>query len=145
MRWRIFASDSAPNWRPVVPDGDAGCDAGVAVAAGRLSPPRWVYGAAALEAAASAPQVDQVMAAIVGAAGLVPTWPRCVHGKRVLLAKRDSSVMAGRLFVDACASAGATVLPIDSEHDAVSSASRRPRPPRPPGSLGPRLVFGESC
>jgi len=64
-------------------------------------------------------EVDTVMAAIVGAAGLVPTLAAVRAGKRVLLANKESLVMAGRLFMQAARNANATVLPIDSEHNAV--------------------------
>ncbi len=76
-------------------------------------------GAASLEAVACAPEVDTVMAAIVGAAGLLPTLSAARSGKRVLLANKEALVMAGGVFIDACRTGGATVLPIDSEHNAV--------------------------
>lgn len=64
-------------------------------------------------------QVDAVMAAIVGAAGLLPTMAAAKAGKRVLLANKESLVMAGALFMDAVAASGALLLPIDSEHNAI--------------------------
>ena len=77
------------------------------------------YGEAALCAIASAPEVDSVMAAIVGAAGLAPTLAAARAGKKVLLANKEALVMSGQLFIDAAAAAGAVLLPIDSEHNAV--------------------------
>ncbi len=77
------------------------------------------YGAAALERAACHPQADTVMAAIVGGAGLAPTLAAVRAGKRVLLANKEALVLAGQLFLDAVKSGGATLLPIDSEHNAV--------------------------
>ena len=77
------------------------------------------YGEAALCAIASAPEVDSVMAAIVGAAGLAPTLAAARAGKKVLLANKEALVMSGQLFIDAAAEAGAVLLPIDSEHNAV--------------------------
>jgi 1-deoxy-D-xylulose-5-phosphate reductoisomerase len=77
------------------------------------------HGPAALASAASDACVDSVMAAIVGAAGLEPTLAAARAGKRVLLANKESLVMAGELFMDACRASAATVLPIDSEHNAV--------------------------
>jgi len=77
------------------------------------------HGAAALAAAASDPCVDSVMAAIVGAAGLEPTLAAARAGKRVLLANKESLVMAGELFMEVCRASRATILPIDSEHNAV--------------------------
>lgn len=63
--------------------------------------------------------VDVVVAAIVGAAGLQPTMAAVSAGKRVLLANKESLVMAGRLFTDAARHANATILPVDSEHNAI--------------------------
>jgi 1-deoxy-D-xylulose-5-phosphate reductoisomerase len=62
---------------------------------------------------------DTVIAAIVGAAGLAPTLAAAKKGKRILLANKEALVMAGPLFVQACKEAGATVLPLDSEHNAI--------------------------
>ena len=64
---------------------------------------------------AQAPEVDTVMAAIVGAAGLLPSLAAAEAGKRVLLANKEALVMSGALFMDAVARSGATLLPIDSE------------------------------
>ena len=80
---------------------------------------RVLVGAAGLVEVATLPEVDTVMAAIVGAAGLPATLAAACAGKRVLLANKESLVMAGRLFVDAVRRNGATLLPIDSEHNAV--------------------------
>ena len=77
------------------------------------------YGEAALCAVASAAGCDTVMAAIVGAAGLAPTLAAAHAGKKVLLANKEALVMSGRLFMDAVAASGATLLPIDSEHNAI--------------------------
>lgn len=77
------------------------------------------YGEAALAEIATHPEVDAVMAAIVGAAGLPPTLAAAQAGKRILLANKESLVMAGRLFMDAIVHSGATLLPIDSEHSAI--------------------------
>ncbi|WP_434636341.1 1-deoxy-D-xylulose-5-phosphate reductoisomerase [Klebsiella sp. I138] len=63
--------------------------------------------------------VDQVMAAIVGAAGLVPTLAAIRAGKTVLLANKESLVTCGRLFMDAVQQHGAHLLPVDSEHNAI--------------------------
>lgn len=78
-----------------------------------------LWGDNALEMVASHPDVDVVMAAIVGAAGLVPTLAAAQSGKRVLLANKESLVMAGPLFMAAVRDGGATLLPIDSEHNAI--------------------------
>ncbi|MFW5969304.1 MAG: 1-deoxy-D-xylulose-5-phosphate reductoisomerase [Halofilum sp. (in: g-proteobacteria)] len=80
---------------------------------------RVLAGADGLESIARAPEVDTVMAAIVGAAGLVSTLEAVRAGKRVLLANKEPLVMAGGLVMRAAEDAGATLLPIDSEHNAV--------------------------
>ena len=76
-------------------------------------------GVAGLEAVASLPETDYVMAAIVGASGLLPTLAAARAGKRVLLANKEALVMSGRLFMEAVRDHGAELLPIDSEHNAV--------------------------
>ncbi|MCE8020772.1 1-deoxy-D-xylulose-5-phosphate reductoisomerase [Halomonas sp. MCCC 1A11036] len=76
-------------------------------------------GEAALVEVACEAQVDVVMAAIVGAAGLLPTLAAVRAGKRVLLANKEALVMSGALFMDAVVRHGATLLPIDSEHNAI--------------------------
>ncbi|MNZ29403.1 1-deoxy-D-xylulose 5-phosphate reductoisomerase [compost metagenome] len=65
------------------------------------------------------PDVDVVMAAIVGAAGLKPTLAAVEAGKRVLLANKEALVMSGALFMHAVKASGAVLLPIDSEHNAI--------------------------
>ena len=76
-------------------------------------------GADALEALVAGDACDTVVAAIVGAAGLPSTLAAARAGKRLLLANKESVVLAGRLLVDAVAAGGATLLPIDSEHNAI--------------------------
>ena len=76
-------------------------------------------GVAGLERMASLPEVDAVMAAIVGAAGLMPALAAVRAGKRVLLANKEALVMSGELFIDEVRAHGAELLPIDSEHNAV--------------------------
>ncbi|EOC1533480.1 1-deoxy-D-xylulose-5-phosphate reductoisomerase [Cronobacter turicensis] len=68
---------------------------------------------------ASLDEVTQVMAAIVGAAGLLPTLAAIAAGKQVLLANKESLVTCGRLFMEAVARSGAQLLPVDSEHNAI--------------------------
>jgi 1-deoxy-D-xylulose-5-phosphate reductoisomerase len=72
-----------------------------------------------LELVARHNDVDYVMAAIVGAAGLLPTLAAAQTGKRVLLANKEALVMSGQLFIDAITNSGAVLLPIDSEHNAI--------------------------
>lgn len=76
-------------------------------------------GLAALEEVAAHPEVHVVMAAIVGAAGLKPAMAAAYAGKRILLANKETLVMAGKLFMQAVEEGGATLLPIDSEHNAI--------------------------
>ena len=76
-------------------------------------------GKAALEEVVRASEVSMVMAAIVGAAGLAPTLSAINAGKVVLLANKESLVMAGQLFMDAVAAHGGQLLPIDSEQNAM--------------------------
>ncbi|MHC6528136.1 1-deoxy-D-xylulose-5-phosphate reductoisomerase [Vibrio proteolyticus] len=64
-------------------------------------------------------EVDTVMAAIVGAAGLMPTMAAVKAGKRVLLANKEALVMSGQLFIDAVEKYGAEIMPVDSEHNAI--------------------------
>lgn len=68
---------------------------------------------------AAHPEADQVMAAIVGAAGLLPTLAAVKAGKRVLLANKEALVTCGQLFIDAVQQYGARLLPVDSEHNAI--------------------------
>jgi 1-deoxy-D-xylulose-5-phosphate reductoisomerase len=76
-------------------------------------------GEAGLIAVAERPEVDAVMAAIVGAAGLAPTLAAARSGKKVLLANKEALVMAGPIFMGAVRASGAQLLPIDSEHNAI--------------------------
>jgi 1-deoxy-D-xylulose-5-phosphate reductoisomerase len=78
-----------------------------------------LHGPQALCDLASHPQVDCVMAAIVGAAGLAPCMAAARAGKRLLLANKEALVVGGALFMDAVRQGGATLLPIDSEHSAI--------------------------
>lgn len=77
------------------------------------------YGAEALVRMAEMPQVDTVMAAIVGAAGLPSTLAAALAGKKVLLANKEALVMAGPVLMRAVRESGARLLPIDSEHNAI--------------------------
>ncbi|MDU7099756.1 MAG: 1-deoxy-D-xylulose-5-phosphate reductoisomerase, partial [Enterobacter sp.] len=71
-------------------------------------------------------EVDQVMAAIVGAAGLLPTLAAIDAGKDVLLANKESLVTCGRLFMEAVKQRGARLLPVDSEHNAIFQSLPQP-------------------
>ncbi len=79
-------------------------------------------GEAGLVQIASDSQVDAVMAAIVGAAGLAPCLAAARAGKRLLLANKEALVMGGQVFLQAVRDGGATLLPIDSEHSAIFQA-----------------------
>lgn len=80
---------------------------------------RVLSGAEGLNEVAGHPEVDAVMAAIVGAAGLRPTLAAVETGKKVLLANKEALVMSGALFMQAVRRSGAQLLPIDSEHNAI--------------------------
>ncbi|MBS1140702.1 MAG: 1-deoxy-D-xylulose 5-phosphate reductoisomerase [Proteobacteria bacterium] len=77
------------------------------------------HGVEALIELSSLPEVDAVMAAIVGAAGLEPTLAAARAGKKVMLANKEVLVMAGELFMQAVREYGASLLPVDSEHNAI--------------------------
>jgi 1-deoxy-D-xylulose-5-phosphate reductoisomerase len=91
--------------------------------------PEVLAGAEALELVAALPETDYVMAAIVGAAGLKSTLAAVQAGKRVLLANKEALVVAGDIVMRAAAVNGATLLPIDSEHNAIFQCM-------PPGCTG---------
>ena len=76
-------------------------------------------GAESLEVVATLENVDSVMAAIVGAAGLLPSLAAAKAGKIILLANKEALVMSGAIFMEAVAESGAQLLPIDSEHNAI--------------------------
>jgi 1-deoxy-D-xylulose-5-phosphate reductoisomerase len=82
-------------------------------------------GEAALAHIAAAPEVDAVMAAIVGSPGLASTLVAARAGKQLLLANKEALVMAGALLMDAVRASGAVLLPIDSEHNAIFQALPR--------------------
>ncbi|WP_273808735.1 MULTISPECIES: 1-deoxy-D-xylulose-5-phosphate reductoisomerase [unclassified Pseudomonas] len=140
-RYRIFAlsghrrlqelADLCRRFQPVyaaVPD-----QASVEQLAGLLQDverrPEILVGEGGLEAIAAHPEVDTVMAAIVGAAGLKPTLAAVKAGKRVLLANKEALVMSGALFIEAVQASGATLLPIDSEHNAIFQCLADPATP----------------
>jgi 1-deoxy-D-xylulose-5-phosphate reductoisomerase len=110
LRWRprfaaVADADAARRLRVLLQNG--GCATEV------------MSGAQALCELAAHPEVDAVMAAIVGAAGLAPCLAAARAGKRLLLANKEALVVGGALFMDAVHAGGATLLPIDSEHSAI--------------------------
>lgn len=82
-------------------------------------PTEVLYGVESLQKVAGLDDVDQVMAAIVGAAGLLPTLAAAQAGKRILLANKEALVMSGDLFIREVKKHNAVLLPIDSEHNAI--------------------------
>ena len=86
---------------------------------GQPEAPEVIVGTEGLEQVAALPEVDVVMAAVVGAAGLMPTLAAARSGKRVLLANKEALVVAGALLMQAVAEHRAVLLPIDSEHNAI--------------------------
>ncbi|WP_291995565.1 1-deoxy-D-xylulose-5-phosphate reductoisomerase [Candidatus Accumulibacter sp. ACC003] len=100
--------------------GDAALAADLAARLAQAGCPTDVaYGPEALLRMARLPEVDAVMAAIVGAAGLPPTLAAVEAGKKILLANKEALVMAGAVFMRAVRQSGAVLLPIDSEHNAI--------------------------
>lgn len=97
-------------------------------------PTRVEAGPQALALLAAAPEADQVMSAIVGAVGLLPTLAAVRAGKRVLIANKEPLVMAGSLLMREAAAHGASLIPIDSEHNAIFQClppdSRCGQPPK---------------
>lgn len=80
---------------------------------------RVLAGPEALVTVATLPEAELVMAAIVGAAGLAPTLAAAASGKQLLLANKETLVLAGQLLIDTARRSGSRILPIDSEHNAV--------------------------
>lgn len=89
------------------------------IAASPVADIKVLAGADALQQVATLDNVDAVMAAIVGAAGLLPTLAAAKAGKAVLLANKEALVMSGQIFMQAVNDSGAVLLPIDSEHNAI--------------------------
>ncbi len=80
------------------------------------------WGTEGLVRAASVPEVELVVSAIVGAAGLIPTYAAVIEGRDVALANKETLVVAGELVIEAARKAGVRLLPVDSEHSAVAQA-----------------------
>lgn len=108
-------------WRPRFAALSEGAQAGVLRErlAAQGCPTEVMGGPQALVELAAHPEVDTVMAAIVGAAGLPPCLSAARQGKRLLLANKEALVVGGALFMAAVVKGGATLLPIDSEHSAI--------------------------
>ncbi|OWY40202.1 1-deoxy-D-xylulose-5-phosphate reductoisomerase [Xenophilus sp. AP218F] len=116
---RLF--EQACRFRPdylVVPDAASAADLAFRLRSAGVSS-QVLHGAQALEQVASLPEVDMVMAAIVGAAGLPSALAAARAGKRILLANKESLVVAGRLFMETVRRHGASLYPVDSEHSAI--------------------------
>lgn len=99
-----------------------------------------VAGASGLERVAVHADAGTVLAAIVGAAGVVPTMAAARQGKRILLANKEALVVGGELFMTAAAEGGAMLLPVDSEHNAIFQCLP-PRYARDPHSFGVRRLL----
>lgn len=109
-------------WRPrfaVLRDAEAAETLSAALAEAGLSGIEVLSGEAGLVEVATLAEADQVVAGIVGAAGLEPTLAAVRAGKSVLLANKECLVMAGALFMEEARASGAAVIPVDSEHNAV--------------------------
>ena len=86
-----------------------------------------LYGSSELDRIASLPEVDIVLAAIVGIAGLPSTWAAVENGKTVALANKETLVVAGHLITEMAEHSGARILPVDSEHSAIFQALKSGR------------------
>jgi len=93
----------------------------------RISIPEVVTGEEGLRQIASAPEVDIVVSAAVGAAGLSPTYSAVASGKTVALANKEAMVVAGELLRKTAEKSGARIIPVDSEHSAVDQCLRSGR------------------
>jgi 1-deoxy-D-xylulose-5-phosphate reductoisomerase len=130
-RFRVVALTANRDYRRMAeqcrlhqPDVAVMVDAGAAVQLRALLSdmpgcPEILSGAGGLDQVAAMPEAQYVMAAIVGAAGLPPTLAAARAGKRLLLANKESLVVAGALLMRAMDESGAELLPIDSEHNAI--------------------------
>ena len=103
-----------------------------------------VSGKAGLPDAASDPEVDCVVAAIVGSAGLESSLAAAKAGKRILLANKEALVMAGPIFMDAVKTGNARLLPIDSEHNAIFQCLPPPTTGLPAGRGIRKIVLTAS-
>ncbi|MDE0459350.1 MAG: 1-deoxy-D-xylulose-5-phosphate reductoisomerase [Chromatiales bacterium] len=150
-RYEIFALTAHSNvemlaaqcrqWRPrfAVMADDSAAMRLAAVLSSQEPKTEVLAGASGLQHVAAHPEVDYVMAAIVGGAGLVPTLAAARSGKRVLLANKEALVMSGRLFMDAVREGGTDLLPIDSEHNAIYQCM--PGPSADGGARGVRRIL----
>ena len=119
-QWQKLA-DLCRRFRPRVAallDPDAARSLERALAADGL-PTEVLSGIDGLCAVAALPEADTVLAAIVGASGLLPTLAAARAGKRILLANKEALVIGGAIFMEAVRAGGATLLPLDSEHNAI--------------------------
>ncbi|MDR0996532.1 MAG: 1-deoxy-D-xylulose-5-phosphate reductoisomerase, partial [Zoogloeaceae bacterium] len=96
-----------------------------------------LHGEVALKQMVALPEADAVVAAIVGAAGLPPALAAAQAGKKVLLANKESLVMAGGLFMRTARENGATILPVDSEHNAIFQSLPREFAHDPQAGIAP--------
>jgi 1-deoxy-D-xylulose-5-phosphate reductoisomerase len=143
--WRLLL-EQCRRFRPavaVLADPEAAAQLAAAVAAEGLDV-QVEAGAEALAHAAARADVDFVMAAIVGAAGLLPTLAAARAGKRVLLANKEAVVMAGGLLTAALAESGGVLVPIDSEHNALFQCLPRGGSADPNGAGVMNLVLTAS-
>jgi 1-deoxy-D-xylulose-5-phosphate reductoisomerase len=118
------ARDCRPRWVAVTDPETAAClDPDALHGAAEL-----LTGPDGIATMVSDPEVDVVVTAIVGAAGLTGTWAALEAGKTVAVANKETLVMAGPLVMDLAARRGAAILPVDSEHSAIFQALRSGRP-----------------
>ena len=150
--YRVVALTAGRRWEPLLelvrrfrPDHAALLDADAArelAAAVRREglPTRVAHGPDGLCAMATLPEADTVVAAIVGAAGLASTLAAARAGKRILLANKETLVLAGAVFMAALREGGATLMPVDSEHNAIFQCLP-PDATRDVASIGVRRIL----
>ena len=113
-----------PQWVVVIdPEAAAAIDAAALPPGTQLA-----VGPEALDELVRAPEIDRVVSAIVGAAGLRSTWAALEAGKTVALANKETLVMAGPLVTELAARTGGRIVPVDSEHSAIHQALRSGTP-----------------
>ena len=127
-KYEVFALSANSNWKEMLrlcreftPSYAVMVDPDAAEELQKVAPEgvKVLSGEGALETIASHKKTDYVMAAIVGSAGLASTFSAATSGKRVMLANKESLVLAGSLLINAAKKHGAELIPVDSEHRAI--------------------------
>jgi 1-deoxy-D-xylulose-5-phosphate reductoisomerase len=129
--WQVLFEQAArhcPRWVAITDPDVARRASGLSSKDARLGGAQLIAGPDGIARMVSAPDVDVVVSAIVGAAGLEGTWAALEAGKTVAVANKETLVMAGPLVMELAAQRGARILPVDSEHSALFQAMQGGRP-----------------